>query len=245
MSDVEQAVILAGGLGTRLRPLTYKIPKPMIPINGSPFLEYLIALLKENNIRNIVICVGYLAEKIIKYFGDGSKYGVKITYSVGDVSFETGKRLKHAEALLNPTFLLMYCDNYWPLQLEKMIDFYKRKKAAVLITVYTNKQQVTKNNVLVGADDFLLKYDKSRQDKNLNGVEIGFLIVDKSILSLIDENCNFEEKVYPILIDKQMIVAYKTDHRYYSISTPEKLKGTEEFLKPKKVILLDRDGVNR
>ena len=76
---VNQAVILAGGLGTRLRPITDTIPKPMVPIHGKPFLEYLLELLKENGIKEVVLCLGYLPEKITEYFGDGSKFGIKIT----------------------------------------------------------------------------------------------------------------------------------------------------------------------
>jgi len=95
--EIKQAVILAGGLGTRLRPLTDNLPKPMVLLNNKPFLEYLIDLLKENGIEEVVLLLGYLPEKIKKYFGDGSKFRVKIKYSIGDISFETGKRIKDAE----------------------------------------------------------------------------------------------------------------------------------------------------
>ncbi len=244
MFSVKQAVILAGGLGTRLRPITDTIPKPMVPVNGRPFLEYLVEMLKENGIKEIVLCLGYLPEKITEHFWDGSKFGIKISYSISEVENETGKRLKLAEPLLDQKFLLMYCDNYWSLQLEKMIEAFEKHDAPFMMTVYTNKYGITKNNVLVGENNYVVKYDQSRQDSNLNCVDIGFMIVDKSVLNLIgDENCNFEAKVYPILVENHKIVAFKTDHRYYSISTPEKLQLTEDFMKPKKFIILDRDGV--
>ncbi|MBI2542902.1 MAG: HAD-IIIA family hydrolase [Candidatus Aenigmarchaeota archaeon] len=244
MSSIKQAVILAGGLGTRLRPLTYDTPKPMVNVNDRPFLEYLIELLRDNDIKDIVLCLGYLPEKVMQHFGDGSKFGVKITYSIGDVSFDTGKRLKLVEPFLDKTFLLMYCDNYWPMQIEKMLDVYQTKKSSALITVYTNKYGITKNNVLVDDDGYVIKYDKNREDPGLNGVEIGFMIVDKSVLGMIgDENCNFEEKIFPLLAGTRMMASYKTDHRYYSISTQEKLKITEEFFKPQKIMFLDRDGI--
>jgi len=91
---VKQAVILAGGRGTRLKTLTDNLPKPMISINKRPFLEY---------------------------FGNGSTFGIKIKYSIGDISFEAGKRIKNVEELLDNNFLLMYCDNYCPLNLKEKI----------------------------------------------------------------------------------------------------------------------------
>ncbi len=240
---IKQAVILAGGIGTRLRPLTEKIPKPMILINGRPFLEYLIELLKKNGIKEIIICVGYLHEKIINHFKDGSGFGVHIVYSIGDVSFETGKRLKNAENLLDKNFLLLYCDNYWPLRLEKLIELYERIGTLALMTVYSNKKGITKNNVRV-EDNIVKIYDKSRTQQNLNGVDIGFFIFDKSVISMIgDDNVSFEENVFPKLVAKGQFSAFITDHRYYSISTIERIPEVEEFLKSKKVVFLDRDGV--
>ncbi len=240
---IRQAVILAGGRGTRLKPLTDTMPKPMALVNGRPFLEYIIELLKENGIKEIVICAGYMHEKITGHFGDGSRFGVKIIYSIGDVSFETGKRLKDAEKLLDDRFLLLYCDNYWPLRLGNLVELYERSGTLALITVYTNKKNITKNNVNV--ENGIVKiYDKSRTKEGLNGVDIGFFIFDRSILDLIgNENCSFEEKVFPILVEKGQFTAFLTDHKYYSISTPERLKDTEVFLRPKKIIFLDRDGV--
>ncbi len=240
---IRQAVILAGGRGERLRPLTDTIPKPMVPVNGRPFLEYLIELLKQNGIEEIVLCVGYLHEKITDYFGDGSDFGIRIIYSVGDISFETGKRLKKVEDLLDEKFLLLYCDNYWPLRLPDIVEFYEKCGALAMMTVYRNKKGVTKNNLKVEGN-FVTKYDRSRLDKGLNGVDIGFFIFKKEVLDLIgDENYSFEEKVFPILIEKGQFAAFLTDQKYYSISAMERLMETESFLKPKKVIFLDRDGV--
>ncbi len=240
---IKQAVILAGGMGTRLRPITDRIPKPMTQINGKPFLQYLVELLKNNGVEEIVLCVGYLHEKITEYFGDGSDFGVRIIYSFGDISFETGKRLQEAKGLLDKKFLLLYCDNYWPLQLENMVESYENIGSLALMTVYANKKNITKNNVLVDGG-LVMKYDKSRIEEGLNGVDIGFFIFDKSVIDLIgNDNCSFEEKVFPILVEKRQFVAILTNQRYYSVSTMERLVEAEEFLKPKNVVFLDRDGV--
>jgi len=241
---VKQAVILAGGVGTRLRPLTNNMPKPMVLMNDRPFLEYLIEMLKENGILDIVLLLGYLPDKIINYFGDGSRFGVEIEYSVGDVSFETGTRIKTAEKLVDDYFLLMYCDNYWPLNIKKLVDFYNKHNGLVFVTVYTNKDKITKNNILIDEQGFVVRYDKSRKDVNLNGVDIGFFIIDKKIFGLMpDTNFSFEKEVLPRLIARRQLKAFFTNHRYYSIGNLERLPVTEEYLKPKRIIILDRDGV--
>lgn len=244
MKKIKQAVILAGGLGTRLRPLTESIPKPMIRVNNRPFLEYLIEMVKENGITDVLLLLGYLPEKIREHFKDGSKFGVTIRYSITDVSDDTGTRIKHALPLMDDIFLLMYCDNYWPMNLKKLYTFYVDHGTDAMVTVYTNKDGVTQNNMLVNDKGYVLKYDKSRQDKNLNGVEIGFFILRKKLLkSLPNYNFSFEKEVIPSLIAARQLSGYQTDHRYYSISTPERVKATEKFLQPKKIIFLDRDGV--
>lgn len=244
MVNVNQAVILAGGIGTRLRPLTYTTPKPMVLVNNRPFLEYLIDLLKQNGISEVVLLLGYLHEKIVEHFGDGSNFGINIKYSIGDVSFETGKRIKDAENLMQDHFLLMYCDNYWPLNLQRLVELHDKNQTAATVTVYTNKDGITRNNMYVDENGYVVKYDKSRKDKNLNGVEIGFFILDKKVLDLMpDDNFSFEKVVLPQLIEKHQLSGYLTDHRYYSIGSLERISKTEKFLQPKKIIFLDRDGV--
>jgi histidinol-phosphate phosphatase family protein len=244
MIAVKQAVILAGGRGTRLRPLTDTVPKPMIVMNGRPFLEYLIELLRENGICEIVLLLGYLPEKITEHFGDGSRFGVRIRYSISDVTDDTGTRIKKAEALLDDHFLLMYCDNYFPLNLKNLVEFYNKQHTLASVLVYTNKDKITKNNVRVDDKGQVVIYDRSRQEKNLNGVELGFFILDKQILQWMpNEDFSFQNVIVPKLIERHQLSGYFVDHRYYSIGSLERLPLTETFLQPKKVVFLDRDGV--
>lgn len=248
MTGIRQTVILAGGEGTRLRPLTQNMPKPMVPVNNRPFLEYLIDMLKGNGISEAVLLLGYLPEKITGYFGDGSNFGVDMKYSIGKVSDKTGTRIKNAGPLLDDVFLLMYGDNYWPLNLKKLFEFYNERKTLASTTIYANKdgkgEYGAENNISVDDDGYVLKYDKSRKDKNLNGVDIGFFIISKRVLELMpNKDFSFEEETLPRLVEKRQLAGYRTEHRYYYISTPESLKLTERFLQPKKVVLLDRDGV--
>ena len=244
MKQIKQAVILAGGRGTRVRPLTDAVPKPMIRLNDRPFLEYLIDLLKENGISEVVLLLGYLHENVVDHFKDGSKFGICIRYSIGDVSFKTGTRIKNAENILQKNFILMYCDNYWPLNLKNLIALHNRNATMATVTVFTNKDGSTKNNMRVSEDGYVMHYDKSRTNNQLNGVEIGFYILNKNILKLMPEtNFSFEKKILPQLIKKHQLSGYLTDHKYYSIGSLERLPTTKKFLQPKKVIFLDRDGV--
>ncbi|MFC2005280.1 HAD-IIIA family hydrolase, partial [Chloroflexota bacterium] len=150
--------------------------------------------------------------------------------------------------LLDDFFILMYGDNYWPLNLKRLLEFYIRQKTLVSTTVYTNKdgkgEYGLENNICVDANNHVVKYDKLRKDKDLNGVDIGFFIMDKRVLDFMpDSDFSFEEEVLPLLADKRQLSGYLTEHRYYYISTPQSLGVAEKYLQPKKVILLDRDGV--
>jgi len=244
MVVIKQAVILAGGRGTRLKTLTDNLPKPMISINRRPFLEYLICLLRGNRIEEVILLLGYLPEKIVKYFGNGLNFGINIKYSIGDVSFETGKRIKNAEELLDDNFLLMYCDNYWPLNLKKLVKYHDEHNVLTTVTIYTNKDNSTKSNIKVDNQGYVTLYDKSRKEKILSGVDIGFFIINKKVLEWMpNTNFSFEKEILPKLIKEKQIAGYLTGHKYYSIGKIERLPITAQFLKPKKVIFLDRDGV--
>lgn len=239
-----QAVILAGGRGTRLRPLTDTRPKAMIEIGGKPFLEYLIEMVHAQGFERVVLLLGYLPEVIQNYFGDGRRWGVKIEYSVTAVENETGRRIKLAEPLLDPCFLLLYCDNYWPMQMEKMWQRFAAANVPAMITVYTNKDDYTKNSLRVDDEGYVAVYDKGRTSSHLQGVEISYAIMSKSILELVpDDNVVFETAVYPKLAEERRLLAYVTDHRYYSVGSHARLSLTETFLKRDPTIILDRDGV--
>ncbi len=239
-----QAVILAGGQGTRLRPLTDTKPKPMIEFHGKPFLEYLIEMIRDQGFDRILLLLGYLSEVIQNYFGNGSKWGISIEYSVSAVENDTGQRLKLAQPLIDPIFLLMYCDNYWPMRFDAMWRQFLASDPLAQITVYRNADKYTQNNLSVNSQGSVVVYDKSRTTANLSGVDIGFVILKNSVIDLLsDENVSFEAVAYPKLVEKQQLQAYITEHRYYSIGSHQRLHLTEEFLARYPTILLDRDGV--
>lgn len=244
MKVIKQAVILAGGQGTRLRPLTLTTPKPMVRIHGKPFLEYIIELLAKNGIEEVVILVGYLHKKITNYFKDGRKFGVKIRYAYSPPESDTGTRLKEAKPLLKKRFLLLYGDNYWPLDLKKILNFYSSKNVSSLVTVYSNFDKSTKNNMYINTDGFVEVYDRSRKKENLNGVDIGFFILEKKLIDLLpNSNCSFEDIIIPDLIKKKQLAGFFTHHKYYGLSNLQRIPSIKEYFKKKKVVFLDRDGV--
>lgn len=240
---VTQAVILAGGLGTRLKPFTNTAPKPMYPINNIPFIDYLIRQMKSFGMEEVLLLLGYLPEKIMDYLGDGSRYGLTINYDITPVDYDTGMRIKHAASQIADKFLLLYCDNYCPINYSKLLADFCDNKAKIQITAYSNRDNYTKSNLRITDNGLVTIYDKKRTVSNLQGVDIGYALVDRSVISLMLEgNCNFESEVYPQLVAQNKLFATVTEHRYYSIGSFERIKLTEEFFKPKRVVFLDRDG---
>ena len=120
MERPAQAVILCGGLGERLRPLTEDLPKPLAPVGGRPFLEYLICQLREQQVERVVLLTGYYGEKIRDHFGDGAGHGVQIDYSPGPAEWDTGRRIWEARMMLDCRFLLLYSDNYVPVNIAEI-----------------------------------------------------------------------------------------------------------------------------
>ena len=235
MSRIEQAVIFAGGRGERLRPLTDAIPKPMAPIVGRPFLDYLLQALKDSGIRKVLILVGYKAQVIQERYGNGENADLAIDYSVGTAEDLTGRRLLRAYPQLQDRFLLLYGDNYWPIELGKMQSLYEQKKARCLTTVFANRHGTgeygPENNIEVGPDGFVRRYDKKRLAPGLNGVDMGFFILDKQVIDpRTTENIFFEETVLPLLAQQQDLVAYVTDVQYYYITNMESLRRFENFV---------------
>ncbi len=240
----KQAVVLAGGRGTRLRPLTDTLPKPMIEFNGRPFLEYLVALLREQGFEEVLLLLGYRPEAIQEHFGDGSGFGIKIGYSVTRPDAMTASRMMDARNRLDPTFLMLYCDNYWPLRMDRLWARYQEAGAPALVTVYRNTDAYSRDNVRLDGEGFVAAYDRSRTSPDLQGVEIGYAILQRSLVDeLPADNLQIEEALYPGLARNHELAAFVTDHRYYGIGSLERLPTTERFLMRQPTVFLDRDGV--
>lgn len=244
MADITQAVIFAGGLGERLKPFTDTAPKPMYKFYGKPFMEYLVCQIKGWGIRDIIMLLGYLPEKIMEYFEDGAAWDVNIRYVVTPVGYDTQYRLKAAEKYLCDVFLMMYCDNICPIDFSLLEKEYEKNNAFIQVTAYANKDGYTKSNMRITADGFVEVYDKKRCEEGLNGVDIGYAAVSREVLSYMSKaNENFEAVVYPKLVRDGRLYATVTEHRYYSIGSFGRMELTKRYLSGQKYIFLDRDGV--
>jgi D-glycero-D-manno-heptose 1,7-bisphosphate phosphatase len=238
-----QAVIFAGGRGQRLRPMTDAVPKPMIEIEGRPFLVHLIEMLRDEGIVRVLLLLGYRANDIQRYFADGSRWGVKIEHAVSAESDETGRRLALASARLDREFLLLYGDNYWPLRLARMSERAHEAGLEAMVTVYRNRDRLTRDNVRLEGDR-VVEYDETRTVPGLRGVEIGYAILRREALAaLTADNVAFGRAVLAPLARGGRLAAFLTDHRYYGIGTPERLERTRRFLAREPAVILDRDGV--
>jgi D-glycero-D-manno-heptose 1,7-bisphosphate phosphatase len=216
----------------------------MIEIHGKPFLGYQIEQLRDQGFEKILLLLGYLPEVVQEYCGNGSRWGIKIEYSVSAVRDETARRIKLAAPLLDPYFLLLYCDNYWPMRIDRMWERFVRFGLPGMITVYRNKDGYTRNSVRVGPDGLLEVYDKSGGTPGLQGVEISYAMFERSLIELLpDANVSIEEALYAPLARERKLLAYETDHRYYSVGSLQRLPLTEEFFRRRPTVILDRDGV--
>ena len=229
--EIKQAVILAGGKGTRLRPLTNNCPKPMVRVAGKPFVEYMVEVLKKSGIEEIVFLVGYLSEKITEYFGDGSRFGIRIKYSTGSIEDDTGTRIQKAKQILDKNFFLIYGDVYWPhIERQEMSDFFYDSGKQGLMVVCDKGESGP--NVWIDEENNVLEYTYGPEAKNskCNWVETGVFIMNHSMVEDISKqnNVNLNATILPGLVAKKELAAWKTDKEPDTITSPEHVSEFEK-----------------
>jgi N-acetyl-alpha-D-muramate 1-phosphate uridylyltransferase len=224
-----QAVILAGGLGTRLRPLTLDLPKPMIPVAGRPFLDYELQHLKKNGFHNFVLCVGYKAEVIESYFGDGMKKGLSIAYSRdGEKQRGPAGALKRAGDLLEKEFMVTYADSFLQLDYSKFEETFHASGKLGTMAVLENQNLFGKSDVAVKGG-MVVRYDKTHHSEDLSWINYGATMLQKKALDLIPVLGEVgEEKFYGSLIERSELAAFPAFRRFYEIGS---LPGLQEFEK--------------
>lgn len=239
-----QAVILAGGRGERLRPYTDVTPKHMLPFSGRPFLGYLLEQLADSGFERVLLLLGYLPEATIAYCGDGSRWGLEIEYAVTPPAWQTALRLKQAFPQLDPLFLLLYCDNYWPMQFSRLWTHFLAHGARAQMTVYENADGYSRDNVRLDAGGRIDRYDKTRSIAGLSGVDIGYLLLRKEMIGAMPAiDAPFEELLYPELCQRGELAGYRAGHRYYGVGSLERYRASEPFFAGQDAVLVDRDGV--
>ena len=218
-----QALILAGGLGTRIKPLTEYIPKPMVPVRGRPFIDHQLELMKKNGIGRIVLCLGHMQDKITAHCGDGSRYGLKIRYSIEHEPLGTAGAIKNADKLLEDIFFVVYGDSYLTAEFKEIFNYFSRKDNLALNAVYRNKNSIERSNISI-KDGFVTEYDK-KGNSNLEYIDYGLIIFRKESLALIKRKMPLEE-LFGKLIDKNELLAFEVPDRFYEIGS---FKGINEF----------------
>lgn len=229
-----QTVILAGGLGKRLMPLTMDIPKPMVCVFGRPFLEYQIRWLKSNGIREILLLTGYKGDKVQAYFKDGSSLGVILTYSHETSPLGTGGSLKLAEKKLESSFLLVYGDSFLPIDTAGLIQRFRDVDKTGMIVVYDNQPHDAgvPSNIDLDKEGFVARYEKNSKDPLFHYTDAGVSVFKKEVIDFIPKGkkVSLEEEIFPRLVKDRELLGYITRQPFYDIGTRERIKRFEELV---------------
>ncbi len=224
MQNTDSALLLAGGLGTRLRPITNDIPKVMAPVQGKPILEYNIALLKKHGVKNIVIVVGHKREKIIEHFGSGEKFGVKINYTgIETESKGTAHAISISKKFLKGRFFAFNGDNLSDVDLSAMEKFHlQNEKIASLALV--EREDVENWGVarMQGANilEFIEKPKKENAPSNL--INAGVYIFEPRIFNYLKGTISLERDVFPKLAGEGQLIGYIHKGQWFPTDTMEK-----------------------
>ncbi|MCR5357234.1 MAG: HAD-IIIA family hydrolase [Lachnospiraceae bacterium] len=264
-----QVVVLMGGLGTRLKEYTKECPKPLVEVLGKPFFDYSLKLLMHHGFKKFLFLIGYRAEMIEEYYGDGSSLGISITYCYdGKELLGTGGAVRRAYDLLEDDFLLMYGDSFMDIDYEETLYRYfegKSRGMRALMTVLKNGNRFDKSNVIMDGTEIKL-YDKMNMTPQMNYIDYGVCVYEKSLFEdeylkdIVDipkgdtskdgmADVKFDIALIQnrLSIDKQ-IAAHIVTKRFYEIGSPAALNEFREYVKHRfneahPAVFLDRDGV--
>jgi NDP-sugar pyrophosphorylase family protein len=222
-----QVVILAGGLGTRLLPLTKEVPKALIPVCGRPFLEYQLNWLSRHGLNNVVLCVGYLADKIEAFAHDGRAFGLQIIYSREDGDLVgTGGALRKAGTLLQDEFCVLNGDSYLPINPLDPIDHFRKNRFTAMILTLRNQNLYGKSNTTV-ENGLVTFYEKEGGKPGLEFIDYGMQMFRKEVLRLIPRDCFCDMgDLYGRLIREKTLVSYVVSEPFYEIGS---VRGLERF----------------
>ena len=224
-----KAFILAAGLGTRLRSLGLDVPKVMVPIGGKPLLEHHLELFKRQGIREVIVNLHYLPEKITEYFGDGSRCGVKITYSREPELLGTAGAVKKMEPeLRDGTFIVFYGDNLVRLEFAPLIEFHRARKSLVTVALFASPEPWTGGVVETDFNGRVLRFVEKPDPKQVstNLINAGIYVVEPQVLDMIPagQSYDFGKDVFPkLLAAGQPVYAMKPDAYIWDVGTPERL----------------------
>lgn len=221
--------ILAGGLATRLRPITEKIPKSLVSVTGKPFLTRQLELLHSRGIRRAVLCVGHLGEMIRRDFGNES-CGIKLDYSFdGPKLLGTGGAIKRALPLLGEEFFVLYGDSYLPIAYQPVADFFQRSGKLGCMTVYHNKGRFDTSNVVFSNGEIKV-YDKKIRLPEMQHIDYGLSLFKRAAFGSFPAEQPFDlADVLGKLLREEQLAGYEVKERFYEIGSPAGLDELEKL----------------
>ena len=223
--------ILAGGLATRLRPVTQTIPKALIEVAGKPFIEHQLEYLHKQGVSSVVLCIGYLGEMIQELVGDGSRWGLQVSYSPdGPVLLGTGGALKQALPLLGEQFFILYGDSYLPIDFSKVQAAFTESGQLGLMTVLKNQNQWDKSNVQYEQGQ-LVEYNKSVISPQMHYIDYGLGVLQAKALDGYPVGQAFDlSQVYNQLSLQKQLAGYEVFERFYEIGSHQGIADTQTYL---------------
>jgi NDP-sugar pyrophosphorylase family protein len=223
--------LLAGGLATRLRPITHKLPKCMVEVADRPFIDHQLDLLRDNGIHRVVLCLGYLGEQVVAHLGDGSSLGMEIRYSFdGDKLLGTGGAIRRALPLLGDTFWILYGDSYLDFDYQAAFEAFAGRDALGLMTVLHNANQWDQSNVIF-EDGKLLRYDKRQSSPAMAHIDYGASILRASAASSLPVDWPSDlAELFTRLVGEGSMIGFEVSQRFYEIGSPRGLAETDTYL---------------
>ena len=212
-----KAVILAGGLGTRLQPYTTFLPKPMLPLGEKPLLEHLIDWLRKNRIDSVVLCVSYLRKTIEDYFEDGQRFKVNIEYAVSHKPLATAGQLKTAEEFIDDSFVCVYGDSIFDFKLKDMIKEHKKKKSFITMSLYEYKTKLNYGVIDTAKNGRVIAWNEKPEIKaNIN---IGCYVMEPQVFDLIPKNKPYgmDDVIKKAISRKKLVNSYQTKKGFMDI----------------------------
>jgi MurNAc alpha-1-phosphate uridylyltransferase len=218
--------ILAGGMATRLYPVSNSVPKSMIEISGKPFIDWQLELLSKSGIKEVVLCLGNMALAIQDYVGDGTQYGISVEYSLdGKTPLGTGGAIVKALPLLGDEFGVIYGDSYLPIDYRSIMEFYSSQKISALMTIYNNGL-LDKSNV-VYRDRRIMKYSKLIHETEMSYIDYGFSIFKREVFSKLTTKKFLDlSEIFENLAKTGDLSGYEVNQRFYEVGS---FRGIEEF----------------
>jgi len=219
---VKQAVILAGGKGTRMRPLTYEMPKPMIPLKGKPLIQHIMELCRKYEIREIILSIGYLGDKIREHFGDGSHLGLDIKYIEEKEELGTAGPLHLARKYLNGPFLMFNGDVLSDIDLAEMISFHTEQKASATLSLTQVEDTSSFGVARLNGNKIVGFIEKPKAGEASKLINAGVYVLEPGIIDYIPEGKSMlEQDVFPKLSAEGKLYGYPFSGQWFDTGTPE------------------------